>query len=189
MNLEDLGLKKAEITKLNKKGIESVEDIQNFFPRTYYDFTEIKTMHPSLDGQFVAVYGKFIKMETQKTNETLMLKAKVLESGTERKLHVMWIGAYYLKNIIKEYEGLDVVVCGKLTYEDTYKSFHMNNPLIFSPEIKKSLGVYPVYTKMSGISDEWMGKIIDKALEVNIEENLPEDVIRRYKLLSMNEAV
>ena len=189
MTLEELGLKKAEITKLNKKGIMTVEDIQQFYPRTYYDFSEVKTMHPSLNGQFCAIYGKFIRMETQKTNETLMLKAKVLEQGTEKKLHVMWIGNYYLKNVIKDWEGQDVIVCGKLTYEDTYHSFHMNNPVIFSPDINKNLKVYPVYTKMSGISEEWMSKIISKALEVNIEDNLPDEIIRRWKLPSMNEAV
>lgn len=189
MNLEELGLKKAEITKLNKKNIFSVEDVQNFFPRKYYDFTEIKTMHPSLNEEFVAVVGKFIKMETQKTNDTLMLKAKVLEKGTDRKLHVMWIGNYYLKNIIKDWVDLDVIICGKLTYEDTYHSFHMNNPIIFSTDIKNNMKVFPVYTKMSGISEEWMSKIIKLALEHKATDVLPEDIRKRYSLLPLNEAL
>ena len=128
-------------------------------------------------------------MESKKTNETLMLKAKVLEEGTLRKLHVMWIGMYFMKNIIKDWEGLDVIVCGKLTYEDTYNSFHMNNPIIFSTDIKNNLKVYPVYTKMSGISEEWMEKAIAKSLEIKIEDTLPEELRKRFHLMSKSEAV
>ena len=189
MNLEELELKKAEITKLNKRGIMTVEDVQMFLPRTYYDFTEIKPLHPSLDGKFIAVVGTFAKMETKKTNQTLMLKAKVYEKDTEKKLNVMWIGNYYLKNIIKDWEGSEVIVCGKLTYSEDYHSFHMNNPIIFSQDIKKNLSVYPVYTKMSGISEEWMNKTIAKALERKIEDTLPEEIRKHYGLMSMSEAV
>ena len=189
MNLEELELRKADITKLNKKGIMTVEDVQMFLPRTYYDFTETKPLDPKYDGQFVAVTGTFTKWETKKTNQTLMLKAKVLDRETGKKLHVMWIGFYTLKNVIKEWEGSEVIVCGKLTYEDAYHSFHMNNPIIFSPEIKKNLKVYPIYTKMSGISEEWMEKTIQKSLEVKIEDRLPESVRSHYGLMSMGEAV
>lgn len=187
--LEELGLRKAEITKLNKRDMNTVEDVQNFFPRTYYDFTEVKTMHPSLNEQFVAVVGRFDKLETQKTNETLMLKAKVLEKDTGIKLHVMWIGNYYLKNIIRDWVDEEVVVCGKLTYEDTYHSFHMNNPIIFSNRIKENLKVYPIYTKMSGISEEWMNKLISKALDYKIDDTLPEDLRKRHNLMTRSEAV
>ena len=189
MLLEEFGLRKTEITKLNKRNINTVEDVQNFFPRAYYDFTEIKAMHPSLNGQFVAIMGKFIRMETQKTNETLMLKAKILENSSDKKLHVMWIGNYHLKNLIKDWIDMDVIVCGKLTYEDRYHSFHILNPLVFSTDIKSNMRVFPVYTKMSGISEEWMSKLIKNSLECKIDDKLPEDLRKKWKLMSLREAV
>ena len=189
MLLGEIGLRKAEISKLNKRNIKTIEDVQNFFPRAYHDFTEIKAMHPSLNGQFVAIMGKFIRMETQKTNETLMLKAKILENSSDKKLHVMWIGSYHLKNSIKDWVDMDVIVCGKLTYEDKYNSFHMLNPLVFSTDIKSNLRVFPVYTKMSGISEEWMRKLIKKSLEYKIDDTLPEDLRKKWKLMSLREAV
>ena len=163
MKLEVLSLKKAEITKLNKKNIFSVEDIQSFFPRTYHDFSSYHPLDKNYDNQFIAVVGRFDKIETDKTNNTLMLKAKVYDKETNKKLNVMWIGSYYLKDVIKDWIGREVIVCGKLTYSEEYNSFHMNNPLIFSDNIEKNLKVFPIYTKMSGISKEWMSKVIQKA--------------------------
>ncbi len=189
MQLEELGLKPSEISKLNKKGFETVEDLQSFYPRTYYDFSEVKMLEPSLNDTFCAIVGRFDKMETQKTNNTLMLKAKVIDNLSHKKLHVMWIGNYNLKNVIKNYIDSDVIVCGKLTYEDEYHSYHMLNPVIFSMNISKNLRVYPVYTKFSGISEEWMDKMLKKALEHKIEDTLPEEIRKRYSLMSMREAV
>ena len=189
MELSALGLESKEITKLNKKGFFTVEDIQQFYPRTYYDFSRARALDPDLNNEYVAVVGFFDEMQTQKTNETLMIKAKVIDNMSRRKLNVMWIGNYYMKNIIKNWKKMEVIVCGKLTYNEDYHSFHMLNPVIFSNEIKRNLKVYPVYTKMTGISDEWMNDKIKRALAVKIEDPLPEDIIRRRKLFSMSEAV
>ena len=189
MNLEELGLKKAEITKLNNKGFYSVEDIQMFFPRTYYDFSEARALSPELNETFCAVVGNLEKVSTQKTNKTLMLKAAVRDNKTNRKLNVMWIGSYYLKEIISNWENETVIVCGKLTYSEEYHSFHMNNPVVFSRDIEKNLKIYPVYTKMEKISEEWMDKMIKRALEHKVEDTMPLDILTRRKLPSMPEAV
>ena len=97
MELTSLDLNTKEIEKLNKKGFHTVEDIQSFFPRTYHDFSEIKMANPSLSWLFIALKGKLESVESQKKNEILMLKAKVIEEGSGTKIHVMWIGSYYLK--------------------------------------------------------------------------------------------
>lgn len=188
MQLEELGLKKAEITKLNKKNFFTVEDVQKFFPRVYHDFSEVKELDARYDNTFIAVVGCFERMETQKTNKTLMLKAKVRDKLSGKKLNVMWIGSYYLKNIIKNWVNEDVIVCGKLTYSSEYHSFHMDNPLVFSNYIEKNKKVFPIYTKMSGISEEWMGQVIEEALEQPLPESTPKEIVEKYKLLDIKTA-
>ncbi len=189
MELKEIGLSDAGIEKLNKKGFYTVEDVQRFLPRTYYDFSQIRKMDKSLNGEFCAICGSFEKWETKKTNNTLMLKAKVVEKDTGTMLHVMWIGNYYMKDIIASKIHKDVIVCGKLTYEDEFRSFHMLNPIIFSAAIEQNLKVYPVYTKMTGISEDWMQDKVDKALLMPIAETKPQEVLSRYKLLSMKDTL
>lgn len=180
MELEALSLTKKEVTKLNKKNFFSVEDVQQFYPRKYYDFSVIRKLDPRFDGKNIAICGLFKKWETKKTNNTLMLKAKVYEKGTDTKLNVMWIGNYYMKNIIENWVDMEVVVCGKMTYSEEFHSYHMLNPVIFSPHIEENLRIMPVYKKMSGISEEWMNKMVEKALGVCFDDVLPVEVAKKY---------
>lgn len=189
MQLEKLGLSKADITKLNKHNMFSVEDVQMFLPRLYRDFSRITTLSPEQSGNFIAVIGQFIEMRTDKTNNVLMLKAKVYEKDTNRKLNIIWIGSYYLKKIICHWLNTNVVVCGKMTYSEDYHSYHMNNPLIFTNKISDGLRILPIYTKMTGVSDEWMQNMIHKSLQINIPDTTPVQFIKKHGLMSRTDAV
>jgi len=54
MELEAIGLNQREITKLNKKGFYSVEDVQEFYPRKYYDYSKVTTLMPLVSGNNIA---------------------------------------------------------------------------------------------------------------------------------------
>lgn len=188
MQFEEIGLTQKEITKLNKKSFYTVEDVQEFYPRKFLDYSHITSLMPLVSGQNIAVVGIFKEMETKKTNDTLMLKAKVYEKGTDTKLNVMWIGNYYMKNIIKDWKGEEVIVCGKMTYSEDYHSYHMLNPDVFSTHIESHLKVMPVYRKMSGISEEWMNKIIERCLKEKSIDPLPKSVTDKYHLMNSHTA-
>lgn len=184
MELVELGLTPAEITKLNNKGFHTVEDIQTFFPRKYYDFSEAKPLDVSYANETVAVVGLFNEIQTDKKNGKALLKAKVIEKTTGNKLHVLWIGNYYMKKVIENFVNEDVVVCGKLTYSAEYKTFHMCNPIVFSNHIESKLRIMPVYKKMTGIGEEWMDKMLRKSLDQPYTDFLPAELEKKYKLLS-----
>lgn len=188
-NLENLGISKNRIGALNKKGILSVEDIQEFFPRKYYDFSCQKKLSEENRQQYIAVAGILKKVTTDKTNNTVMLKAKVEDDITGKILHVMWIGSYYLKDIIKEWEQQKVIVCGELTFFEEYASYHMNNPIVFDKYKEQRFCIYPVYKKMSGISEEFMKDTIKAALSMQREETLPISYRDRYHLMEINKAI
>lgn len=189
MDIREIGVKENRIKVLASKGFETVEDVQNFFPRTYYDFSVQKSLDPVYDDTWSAVIGTIDEVSTKKTNNVLMLKAKVLDEMTGKKLHVMWIGAYYLYNIIKDWEGEKVIVCGKLTYNEEFHSFHMNNPIVFDKNIEKNLRIYPVYKKMSKISEDYMDNLVKEALKKPIVDTVPEDVVRRHRLMDLRTAI
>lgn len=188
MQIIELGVKENRIKALEKRNITAVEDVQEFFPRKYYDFSELRQLSPKYDNQYIAVTGIIDKVLTKKTNETLMVQAKVITED-HLKLNVQWIGAYYIYKFIKDWKNEKVIVCGKMTYFEEYHSFHMNNPIVFDRSIEKNLRVYPIYTKMSGISEEWMGSLISESLKKKRSENLSDDILTKYKLYGINQAI
>ena len=190
MELVKLEITKNRINALQKKGIESVEDVQDFFPRKYYDFTKPCGLLPIYNKQYIAMTGILGKNSKEKKNKIFMLKAKVFDDITGKKLNVLWMGGSYLYNFLDDWEKHRVFVAGELTYDEEYHSFHMANPLVFSDRIEKNLRVMPIYRKMSGISDEFMMDIIRKSLSlVQQEEIIPEDILNKYHLMGRMEAV
>lgn len=188
MNLVELGLKESRLKTLEKKKLISIEDVQCFYPRKYYDFTKAQTLTPGSNGKYIAVIGMLTKVKSKKTNNVLMLQAKVM-TDENIMLNVQWIGSYYLKSIISEWENERVIVCGELSYMPSYKSYHMNNPIVFDRNIKSNLRIHTVYTKFDKISDDWMRQLIAAALTKQRKENIPESLIQKYKLLDINQAI
>ena len=189
MELSTLGIKENRIKALTKKNLCTVEDVQRFFPRKYYDFTSSAELIPINAGRYAAVVGTLTMVSTKKTNNTLMIKAKVLEPKSDNVLHIIWIGSYYLYDIIRDWKNEKVIVCGELTYHEEYRSFHMRNPIVFDKNIEGNLRILPIYKKMSGISKEFMDELITDALKQPIEENIPEDILNKYRLLPLRKAI
>lgn len=190
MDISVLDLTSKRISELASRGIKTVEDVQEFFPRKYYDFSQVSTPAPGLHDSHVAIVGVLNKVASKKTNNILMLQAKIIEQKSKKKIHVQWIGAYYMKKIIQDWENQLVIVCGKLTYNQEYGSYHIDNPMVFDKNIESNLKVYPVYPKMQGISTEFMTCIIDKALlSYRRTDILSDDILKKYRLLSINEAL
>ncbi|MDE6626921.1 MAG: ATP-dependent DNA helicase RecG [Lachnospiraceae bacterium] len=188
-DLTTLEISNNRIAALRKKGIGCVEDIQRFFPRTYFDFSTQSELDPKHHDQHIAIIGRLDKVVSDKTNDTLMLKAKVYDEISEKKLNVMWIGSYYLKNTIKKWEDSRVIVCGKLTYREEFHSFHMNNPLVFDKDVEENLRIYPVYRKMANISEEFMKDTIEKALSYPAHDPIPASYRNKYHLMEINTAL
>ena len=190
MELSSLGITQNRIKALEKKGFESVEDIQNFFPRKYYDFTTLCGLLPIYNKQYIAMTGVLREISKDKKNNVFMLKAKVYDDITGNKLNVIWMGGSYLYNLINNWIDTTVIVAGELTYNEEYHSFHMANPLVFSDRVKSNQRVMPIYRKMSGISDEFMMETIKKALSMYPQEEvLPDTVLNKYHLMGRMEAV
>lgn len=189
MDLASLGVKENRIKQLSKRNLATVEDIQRFFPRKYYDYSRASELLPVNANRHTAVIGTLMSVSTKKTNNTLMVKAKVFEPKSEKMLNIIWIGHYYLYKIIQPWVKETVIACGELTYNEEYHSFHMSNPIVFDTQIDKNLRIYPVYKKMSGISAEFMQDLIDASLGVLTQDPLPEDLLKKYHLMPLTEAL
>ena len=140
MELSELGLTKNRINALQKKGIKSVEDVQNFFPRKYYDFTKPCGLLPIYNKQYIAMIGTLREISKENKNNLFMLKAKVYDDITEKKLNIVWMGGSYLYNIITNWIDSQVIVAGELTYNEEYHSFHMQIRWCLVTELKRTCG-------------------------------------------------
>lgn len=154
--LENLGsISKAKITQLNKKGINSVEDLAEDFPRDYVDMRWLYPKECLLQGEWGSAFGRIIR---KKSTDRCHFVVLLLPDNSE--IRVTW---FCLDPQYREAkEGSDVFVCGKVNIWNNEVGFI--SPLKFDTDQSKVLKIHPIYKKRSGISEVFMQEKISESI-------------------------
>lgn len=188
MDLKEIGILPAKIKQFNKKGIFTVEDLIEFYPRKYFDFTKETGL---LTEEYVSSFIMRITEVKSYDSKIPMFMASGYETKTHRFVKVVWFRQQYMYPNIARMVGYDVFVCGKATYNEQYKTFSISSPLIFSSNIEKSKRVYPIYSAIQGMSDDYLQKHIQLALKQKelLLENIPLSIINAENLMCKSETL
>jgi len=197
MTLEEIQIPKKKIEILNKKGIKNLETLLCTKPRKYLYFDVFQKLELSAElkrlmeeNTEVAIIGVLTDVNNVYKNNMSLIKLRVTEKYTQKTLFINLIGQYTKLNYYKSLIGIEVIVGGKLSYSQEYKTFSMFNPEIISGNIKKYNRIIPVYSKYKGISEEYYEQMIETAIKEKGEiDYLPYRLIEKYKLLPFIEAV
>lgn len=176
---EDLNLleiQKSKIKQFNSKGIYSLEDLINFIPRKYYDFTKNTLVKDMEDSNYYAIIGKVI--EVKPGDKVIIVK---IVDNMSWKMNICFFGMPFIKNKIKI--GQQYVFCGRVSTKGFIKS--MSNPVIFTQNIREGLRIVPVYSKINGMSVDYLIKTLSKAITIyNKNDYLERDLVKKYNLIS-----
>ena len=118
MELSSIGILPAKVKQFNKKGIFSVEDLIEFFPRKYYDCTKVTGVTPERDMNCFVMHVTDVK---EYDGKVPMFMASGYEVPTHRFVKVCWFRQNYMYPYIAKTIGADVYVCGKAVYNEQYK--------------------------------------------------------------------
>jgi len=151
---------RKEVQFLNK-GLSSVEDLAFFFPRRYIDFREITSVKDVQVGNNYALQG--VVKETRGNGS--MFTAVVEEEqeairGYRPQFSVIWFGSNY--HISKLVVGERYVFCGKVS--EFRGQIQMTSPIAFSKNADEVCTILPIYSKIQGMSKEYLSASIEAAL-------------------------
>lgn len=170
MDISILDIPKAKVTQFNKKGIHTVDDLARFFPRKYYDFRTITPISQVKDGEFMAVVG----VVEDVLSKPKMVRAKIKDSSG-RRMYITWFHQTYIAKIIKK--GQQYIFCGKIQISEEYNSIQMSPPLYWGDKIEDYQRIIPVYSKIQGMSDDFLKKSVDSALAVADKKDYLEPIL------------
>lgn len=186
------GMGKVAITKFHKLEVETLYDLLYYFPRAYEDRSNSKNISSLLENEFAVVRGKIVDTKRQFINKKIMFRAMLRdETGI---LELVWFNNKFIKNNINV--GDDLIVYGKV--KKTMKT------QIVNPEYKKIQPngsvkgkdsynqILPIYPSTSSLRQEAIRKIIYEAMieyGYLIEENLPEELMKKENLLQRKDAL
>ncbi|WP_368487685.1 ATP-dependent DNA helicase RecG [Clostridium sp. BJN0013] len=172
---------------LNRCCIFNILDLLLYFPRDYEvisslnNLNKIETEKVIIDCRVKSI-EKDIRTKNKKILSTVVFEN---ESGT---FQGKWFNQPYMKNKFKINKVYRIM--GKI--ERFNGSISIMNPTLVNNEVnnKKENKIIPIYPLKSGITNNIFIKLISKVInEVDIEENLPIWIIKKYKFCNLNKAI
>mgnify|MGYP003362092942 CR=1 FL=1 len=182
MILEDLkGLGPKRIAALHAANIHSLRDVLYSFPYRYKDTSKVSSIASLVAGDTAVIECHVEKKSTQYYNGISRTIAYM--SDLSGSIKCIWYNAPWVRSRLQD--GQKFLLYGKVYLQSN--ALYLNNP---SFEEKK--GIVPVYKKIPQISNALLQKLVLQILEtyaIEEEDFLPSELLQRFNLLSLKEAV
>ena len=190
-NVRGVGSKTLE--KLELANIFTVGDILSFFPRKYEDFASITNLSELKPGK-VLFKARAEKVNMRRVRRGMVVVEAVLSDGVD-KVKTVWFNQAYRAGQLKGSE--EFYFSGN--FEFNYNKYQVTNPRVMKrdelPKTETFSGdsgeIIPIYRQIKGLKTDVVRKILLelKPLMKILPETLPENIIRREKLISRAQAV
>lgn len=185
--VKGIGPKRAD--KLNKLGIFTLKDLVYYFPRQFEDRNNLKKIIQLENEEKATIKVIIVGISTSSPRKGMnIIKVDVRDETGYAKL--VFFNQDYVKNTFRP--GDTILVFGKVKKE--FKTIELSSceveHLTNSP--KNTCKVIPIYPLTYGVTNKEIISIIKNVLsdkELKIKEYLPQRIIEKYKLCSIDYAI
>ena len=181
------GVGPNRVKLLNKLNIYTLRDLITYFPRNHEDRSIAKKIAECADGETVLIKATALTKITEIRARRLYIYRLVVNDESSSCV-ITWFNQKYLKDKFKV--GETYTFFGKI--ENKGGTFEMKSPVFDEDGVDKNTGkIVPIYPLTSRLSQNVLRKIIESGIDEvygNLEENIPDYILQKYKLLGINEA-
>ena len=183
------GVGPARVKLLNKLGIYTLNDIINYYPRTYEDRSKIKKLSDVYDGEEILIIAKVITNAIVRRIRKGLTLFKVIVTDGSNNCEITWYNQEYIKEKIRKDNTYKFY--GKVS--NKYGKLEMNTPIVEEMNVSKNTGkIVPIYPSTNNLTQNVLRSIVENALkEANgrIIETLPDYILKEYNLCSLDYAI
>ncbi|MDN5819182.1 MAG: ATP-dependent DNA helicase RecG [bacterium] len=173
--------------QLQSANINTVEDMLNFLPRRYDDFSDVVAIEDIKAGK-ATIKAKCESITTKQVRRGLKITTATLVDDSGR-LQAVWFNQPYRATQLKPDE--DFLFSGD--FEFKYNKYQLTNPSSekVSDAPIQTDRMLPVYRHIKGLKSQTTRKILNelKPLMTMLPETLPGELIKREGLISRGDAM
>lgn len=187
--IKGVGPKTAQA--LAAAGLTTVSDALNFLPRAYDDYSTAVNIADLQPGK-VTVKARCESVSTRIVRRGLRITTAVL-ADKSGKVKAVWFNQPYRETQLRS--DAEFIFSGQFGMQ--YNRYQINNPSVeLAKEIAKTAAennseIQPVYKSIKNIRPKTVQDLMKNIRPIMdfLPETLPENIIRRQKLISRSEAV
>lgn len=175
----------------NKLGVFNVDELLNFYPRTYVNYPEPSGLSSVLPDTYASFKLTIL-------DDFVFRKIKSLNIGSgkatdkDKVVYITFFNTPYYKD--KLVKGKTYIFYGRIIFENN--RYKLEQPLFFDEDEYASLRttLQPVYSLVKGLSTKIITKTVKSAIEDGqypyfYEEYLPYQIIKDFELIPRSEAL
>ncbi len=181
------GVGEAVAKKFKILGIETVDDLINYFPRRYDDYSEvqnIKSIQPgpvTIEATIKQVVGRYVRRGLHVT--------EAVASDETGSVKLVWFNQPYRASAIKR--DVKYYISGDFTFNKQRLSINNPSMELVSDFPVSTARIVPVYKETKGLKSAVIRKSVSQCRHHidELPEVLPKWLIKQEKLLSYSDAV
>ena len=182
-NLKGVGPKLKE--KLNKCGIFTILDLLLYFPRDYEFLRSNISINEIDEKEKQVLTCKCTSIERDVKTRTGKFITTIRFDYSGYVVDGKWFNQRFIKNSFKVGETYDLM--GK--YKKSGNRLEIVNPIV-GVKVAKENEIVPKYSLKGDLTDKILIKLINQCIEeVKIKDNLPKDLLDKYKLIDLDFAI
>jgi len=178
------------IKTLEKAWITKVNDLINHYPRDYEDRTNVLDTFSYINlKEKNTILVTLISLDTNRTSNWKLLTKAVFEDKTWFMAEAVWFNKKYFWASVLASKWKKVLISGKVKYD--YGKVTFMSPDIETNLTKVSWEIVPIYPDINYLPWSWIASKIPllKPFFDEIEETLPESIIKKYNFIEKKEAL
>ena len=180
------GIGESRATAFRSVGVSNVGELLRFYPRAYEDWSKIVPISQCILGENVCIKGVVMFPVKNERVRGGMLVAKATVTDGDSVVAVTFFNNKYIDKMLKS--GEEYLFFGKITL-GKYSAREMISPMFM--KATQSVDIKPIYPQTKNITSKMVQSAVQNALSSieNIPEYLPENIIKRYDLVSLDTAI
>ncbi len=178
------------IKALEKAWITKDNDLINHYPRDYEDRTNVLDTFSYLNlKEKNTILVTLISIDTTRTQNWKTLTKAILEDKSGFMSEAVWFNKKYFPWNVLASKWKKVLVSWKVKYE--YGKVTFMSPDIETDLTKVSWEIVPIYPDINYLPWTWLASKIPLLISFfdEIEETLPESIIKKYNFIEKKEAL
>lgn len=169
------------------------DDIINFFPKKYIDYTKFRCAKPECVNKEVCLKLHLKDFDIGRASTYVQYSlGRCVDEFTKRRVNVMWFDQEDIIDFLRNRCGKTIYVCGTLNYSEEYNIYSITNPNITTEYENTALTIFPAYVGVPS-TDYFNYKDYRKNLREILDvyyfdEWIPEYIRKECNLMTLEEA-